>query len=84
MKPGDWKCDDCGNVVFGDKGDKSACGICKKKQNIYQGQFLSKRNLSGSRANDWTCIKCNNHVFYNKIKCGKCNEPKSDSLVNSI
>lgn len=78
----DWRCLQCGDLVFGSK-DKCRCGC-----------FRSKSIPTERRPNDWDCPTCHVNIFGSKDKCFKCgssnpakefmNEAQSKVVIGTI
>lgn len=69
-----WTCDECGNVVSGEKG---RCGSCnrwrggKRKGGWKLGVGSDASDDGIDRSQDWEC--CGETITAEKTRCGKCN-----------
>merc|ERR1712039_1046953 len=82
IKPGDWLCPRCGDLVF---ASKAACKICQTtrpdehaaRKPAGQGRF----GRFESRPGDWDCPKCGDMVFASRDKCKNCHTPKPKPAI---
>merc|ERR1711953_1655073 len=66
MKPGDWLCENCGDLVFSSKMACNLCGTPKPKD-------AAKKDM---RPGDWICPTCGDLVFASKSACKMCGTHK--------
>eukprot|EP00746_Dinoflagellata_sp_MGD_P004127 gnl/MRDRNA2_/MRDRNA2_107986_c0_seq1.p1 gnl/MRDRNA2_/MRDRNA2_107986_c0~~gnl/MRDRNA2_/MRDRNA2_107986_c0_seq1.p1 ORF type:complete len:415 (-),score=64.20 gnl/MRDRNA2_/MRDRNA2_107986_c0_seq1:84-1328(-) len=71
MKPGDWICPDCGDLVFGKHDACRQCGA--PKPNVASNGQVSKPG-------DWVCAECGDVVFSKNASCRQCGAPKPDGM----
>merc|ERR1719424_676975 len=77
MKPGDWICPDCGDLVFA-KND--ACRMCSSG-----GRPGSCGGGKGKgKPGDWTCTSCGNLNFSKNTECRQCQEPMGNAQRHGI
>jgi len=69
-RPGDWKCEECGNLNFSNRSDCKACGAP-----------IGNAVRMGMKSGDWICPNCGDLVFASKSECKMCGNPRSDPRV---
>eukprot|EP01115_Flamella_aegyptia_P001530 TRINITY_DN12519_c0_g1_i1.p1 TRINITY_DN12519_c0_g1~~TRINITY_DN12519_c0_g1_i1.p1 ORF type:complete len:183 (-),score=31.45 TRINITY_DN12519_c0_g1_i1:23-571(-) len=65
MKPGDWICPNCNDVIFASKSNCRKCNAPKPNN-----------NAPVLKPGDWKCPKCSDINFGSRNNCRRCNEPK--------
>lgn len=70
VKPGDWWCPMCGNLIFASKSSCNTCGF--DSWGMDTSMFLAKAGKPG----DWTCATCGHLNFAFREQCNKCGAPK--------
>lgn len=69
-RPGDWKCEECGNLNFSNRSDCKACAAP-----------IGNAVRMGMKSGDWICPNCGDLVFASKSECKMCGNPRSDPRV---
>lgn len=73
MRPGDWTCPACGDLVF---GRNSACRRCGNPKPGAASVPRGGRNLQTGMPGDWNCPKCGDMQFARNTACRVCGAPK--------
>lgn len=68
-KPGDWTCQNCGELVFGSKAGCRLCGTPRPGG----GQ------PPNAKPGDWTCPKCFDHIYASRDSC-RCGCSKEEAI----
>eukprot|EP01061_Rhynchopus_euleeides_P027222 TRINITY_DN4431_c0_g1_i1.p1 TRINITY_DN4431_c0_g1~~TRINITY_DN4431_c0_g1_i1.p1 ORF type:complete len:422 (+),score=84.32 TRINITY_DN4431_c0_g1_i1:44-1309(+) len=77
MRPGDWKCPKCSDIVFASKS-RCRCGAAK-----VGGPTPPNAQVPHFKQSDWNCPNCNFLVFGSKPSCGRCGAARGTGSVAS-
>merc|ERR1740121_942418 len=74
IKPGDWYCPMCGDLVFAKRDACNSCGYAGP------GMMAKGPDKRAGKPGDWVCPSCGDLVFSYRDKCNKCGQAKTDGV----
>jgi predicted RNA-binding Zn-ribbon protein involved in translation (DUF1610 family) len=80
LRPGDWKCPNCGDHVF---ASRSECRKCKTLKPEPVGIVPPPPAASGKQG-DWTCTKCGFDNYANRDECRRCGAARPEDVEKSL
>lgn len=83
MRPGDWHCPNCNDLVFAKNDACRRCGTPRTALLPIQANGAFQANGGGQemRSGDWNCPNCGDHQFGRNSQCRKCNTPRPEAEV---
>lgn len=75
MKPGDWYCDTCDDVVF---ASRATCRLCGGERPEEDGTKAHRKAPAEMKPGDWLCPKCGDLQFASRQECRQCRTARPD------
>jgi hypothetical protein len=86
MKPGDWKCTDCGSINFRGRASCFTCRTPKSSSAVTKAGGGGDAVDAGGRSRakdmkkgDWLCQSCSEHNFADRAACFRCGLPRGEA-----